>query len=150
MKEVTGDLWELARSADAVVVTTNGEIHWDGQAVMGAGCALEAAQRYPWLPKRLAERLDEGGNQPYLFEVSPEQGMRMALVTFPTKQRWRERSRLELIKSSARTLVKWADEHGWKRVVLPRPGCGYGRLRWEDVKPALVDILDDRFIVTTK
>lgn len=149
MKETVGDLWELARFADAVVVTTNGEIHWDGQASMGAGCALEAAQRYPWLPQKLGELLRANGNQPYLFQISPEQGMYMALVTFPTKHHWREKSDLKLIVSSARTLARLATEQEWARVILPRPGCGLGRLSWEDVKPLLTDILDDRFVVTT-
>ena len=30
---------------------------------------------------------------------------------------------------------------------LVRPGCGNGQLQWGDVRPEIVDILDDRFTV---
>jgi hypothetical protein len=35
----------------------------------------------------------------------------------------------------------------WTTVIMPRPGCGNGRLRWQDVSKVLSDILDDRFVV---
>ena len=38
---------------------------------------------------------------------------------------------------------------GWSKVLIPRPGCGYGELNWQDIKPLLESILDDRFISVT-
>lgn len=52
MKEAQGDLWTLP--AEFRCITTNGI--WSkntGEAVMGAGVALDAKRRYPDLPRRL-------------------------------------------------------------------------------------------------
>lgn len=55
-----------------------------------------------------------------------------------------------LIAQSCLELVALADAHGWRRVLLPRPGCGAGGLDWaHDVRPRLCDLLDDRFTVIT-
>jgi hypothetical protein len=58
-REITGDLWQLADfgHADAVCITTNGYVRRDGHAVMGRGCALQAAKRWPLLPKVLGDIL---------------------------------------------------------------------------------------------
>ena len=149
MIETTGDLWELARDADAVVITTNGYVNKKGEAVMGAGCALEAKERHPWLPARLASELRAGGNHVYRFTISPEQGMRQSLVTFPVKTAWYETATLMLIERSKQELEKLADAEGWKKVVMPRPGCGNGKLDWDKHVRPIMARMDDRFVVTT-
>ncbi len=73
-----------------------------------------------------------------------------ALASFPVKRHWHEAADPELIRSSARQLVALADKFGYERVVLPRPGCGNGRLSWEGIRPILAGILDDRFTVVHK
>lgn len=35
-------------------------------------------------------------------------------------------------------------------IYLVRPGCGNGRLRWQDVRHALSEILDDRFVIVER
>jgi hypothetical protein len=62
---------------------------------------------------------------------------------------WACKARLDIIRKSAHELVAMADKFGWKRVVLPRPGCGAGELSWDDVRPLLEAILDDRFKAIT-
>ena len=37
----------------------------------------------------------------------------------------------------------------WQVVVLPRPGCGNGRLDWFLVERTIAPWLDDRFVVVT-
>lgn len=52
---------------------------------------------------------------------------------------------LPLIEMSAKRLKDIADLKGWKRVILPRPGCGNGELEWNQVRDSLDKILDGRF-----
>lgn len=148
MIETTGDLWGLARDADAVVITTNGYVNRKGEAVMGRGCALEAKRLHPWLPLRLGAEIRNGGNHVHHFTISPEQGARQWLVTFPVKTAWWETASLMLITQSKHELVKLADQYGWTKIVMPRPGCGNGNLVWDVVRP-IISRLDDRFVVTT-
>jgi hypothetical protein len=60
---------------------------------------------------------------------------------------WKAKSDLALIKHSAEELVELTDTHGWKKVCLPRVGCGQGELSWESVYNLINPILDDRFYV---
>ena len=46
-------------------------------------------------------------------------------------------------------LVNLANVMGWQTILCPRFGCGAGELNWEDVKPMIENILDDRFICVT-
>lgn len=146
MQEVTGNLWDYP--ADARVITTNGYVKSNGECVMGRGCAKEATERFLGIAKRLGGFIKQHGNHVFMLKVGPP-----ALVNFPVKHKWDQPADISLIERSAHELVAWADamrDHGVNKVVLPRPGCGNGRLNWErDVKPVLEKILDDRFKVIT-
>lgn len=140
MIEVRGNLWSF--NADARVITTNGTIRKDGHCVMGKGCALEAAQRDPTLPKRLGDIIKSQGNHVgYLGNC---------LWSFPVKHNWWERADPALIKQSAEELVEaFSNDSTVEAVVLPRPGCGNGGLQWGEVELIIRPILDDRFHVIT-
>lgn len=168
MLEATGDIFNV--ECDAVCITTNGFIKKNGEAVMGKGCALKAAQLVPKLPIRLAYHLKLGGNKVYKLTRG-----KIALVSFPVKPAWREynvpedavshmRNRFhvgqqipgwastaipKIIIISAHQLVELTDREGWSKVVLPRPGCGAGELEWSEIKPLIEKILDDRFVCMT-
>lgn len=143
MIEVYGNLWDY--EADAVVITTNGTVKRNGEAVMGRGCAKEAAEKWPRLPMMLGNRIRSYGNivQHFEFEECPH------LITFPVKDTWPEVANIRLITMSAEDLEIETDMWSFDKVVMPRPGCGNGHLRWEDVKPILEPLLDDRFHVIT-
>lgn len=140
MLEINADLWSVP--ADAVVITTNGTIKKNGEAVMGRGCAKEAAQLYPDLPRLLGNRISECGNYVHLFSMDDRN-----LVSMPVKHGWREPASLTLIRQSLEELVELTNNVRWQRVVMPRPGCGNGGLSWFTVKLLIGDKLDDRFIV---
>lgn len=61
---------------------------------------------------------------------------------------WQLQASLPLIRASAQVVRDLSDIHGWKAVMIPRPGCGNGELDWEtQVKPVLEPLLDWRFYV---
>lgn len=150
MIEVKGNLWTFP--ADIRVITTNGTLKKNGEAVMGRGCALEATVRYDGIARVLGNSIRNHGNHVAFIYGSVE-----GIYSFPVKHDWWDMADLALIERSAGELVKLMDalptnaasllQH--TRVVMPRPGCGNGRLKWADVKPILEPILNDRFHVIT-
>jgi len=141
MIEIKGDIWSFWQSRQWVAITTNGIVKKDGTAVMGKGIALQAAQRFPDLPKQLALKIKSMGNCVFIF---PE----YRVATFPTKTDWKNNSDLLLIGDSCRQLRQLLFIHSIEKIFLPRPGCENGGLLWKDVKPVLESILiEDRFVV---
>lgn len=139
MIEITGNLWNI--KADAKCITTNGYIKSNGQAVMGRGIALQAATKYPELPRILGKHIRENGNVPGLLIYTGH----CSLVSFPVKHNWMDKADLFLIGCSAHSLSCMADKFKWNTILLPKPGCGNGKLNWADVKDYIKDLLDDRF-----
>lgn len=144
MREATGDLW--AYPCPAKIITTNGEVNRQGLAIMGRGIALDAATKWPHISKVLGQMLRTGGNHVYSLGAVDVFGGYFNLYSFPTKNLWRNQSDIELIRQSAIELSGRGEPHSF---VLPRPGCGNGGLKWENVKPVLEPILDDRFIIVS-
>lgn len=142
MIEVFGDLWNY--QADARCITTNGYIKINGEAVMGRGCAKEAAQMWPDLPKTLGFYLRRYGVQT-MWITPPD------LFVFPVKHHWKELANFTLIRKSAIELKAIVDNNPYlQTVVLPRPGCGNGGRNWDEVKLVIQDVLDDRFHIIDK
>lgn len=168
MKEGKGNI--LYMPADAVVITTNGFTTSQGKAVMGRGIAKEVSMKVLDLPYVLGALLQSKGN--HVFHLKDIN--RIALISFPVKPDfvindgsnlvkhaqhlysmgrkvpgYHAKADLSLIEKSAKQLVELANKKDWKKVLLPRPGCGAGELSWRTVKPILEKELDDRFVVCT-
>jgi len=145
MKYAKGDIWQIAHDADGwVVVPTNTTLRRDGNAVMGAGMAKEAARRFPELPKELADHIRLLND--ILFVHRP-------VICMPTKHNWRDPSRLEWIERGCTELSSFARllssvGHG-NTIFLPTLGCGLGGLDWErQVRPVVDSLLEgDRFVL---
>lgn len=147
--EIYGNLWQQF-DADVIFITTNGALRSDGTAIMGRGCASEAKQRYPGIEKILGEHIIRNGNVPgYLKTIRLSESKPTALWSFPVKEQWRQPADLHLIERSAlRIRAEFLHTPGGYKLVLPRPGCGSGRLNWEaQVKPRIERLLDDKFYV---
>jgi hypothetical protein len=143
--ELQGNLWNM--QGDWLCITTNGVIRKDGTAVMGRGIALQAKERIPEIDKFLASSLTVKGNVVAVLGRHDNKW----IIAFPTKHHWKDDSTIELIRTSAIQLKAHFDKQIVKpTVLLPRPGCANGNLRWTDVKRVIEPILDDdHFIVVS-
>jgi hypothetical protein len=143
MIEAPGDLWDHHAAGQWVVITTNGIVRKDGACLMGRGVALQAAQRFPDLPFVLGAAIEVDGNHVHAFRD-------FRVFSFPVKQPWIEPADPDPIQQSARQLWYAFWKMNLDKVYMARPGCGNGQLKWEDVKPLIAPILDDRFIVVER
>ena len=166
MQELKGNMFEM--ECDALCITTNGFIKSNGACVMGAGIARQINALVPGIDKILGLKIAKEGNNVHALIQTGN----IWLVSFPVKPvtsvsngnnfvshkffpigatvpGWACKADIIIIERSAHQLVKLADRFGWKKVILPRPGCGRGELRWSQVKPILDKILDDRFYACT-
>lgn len=153
-------------NADAIVITTNGFVKKNGEAVMGRGTARQASRLWYGIAKVLGEKINKKGNKVFLLTHELENGIRYFklprkdgpllmpvpwhVVTFPVKKIWSDPADLTLIKESCIQLLDLIKEKGWKRVLLPRPGCGNGGLSWEsNVRPLLKKTIgkDDHIVI---
>jgi hypothetical protein len=141
MFETVGDIWEYAETA-AIVITTNGSLTRDRRAVFGRGVARQAAVRFPGLDEKLGRLLSEQGS--HVFDLG------CGIITFPVEETAWSQPDLRIIARSAQELRLLADRSGWRRVVVPRPGCGGGGLEWKDVQPLLAPWFDGRFTVISQ
>jgi hypothetical protein len=152
VRELVTDLF--LEPADAICLTTNGSVKRDGAAVMGRGVALMAKRLWYGIDRLLGRRLKKQGNVVQVLTLETDSGLHYLrlprkeggpllcpvpwhIVAFPVKEEWQEKADLDLIGQSARALRRLIKEQKWKRVLLPRPGCGNGRLSWAKVRPVL-------------
>ncbi len=82
---------------EAAVVTTNGMIRKNGNAVCGKGQALEAKKLFRGLEALLGKYLMQYGNRAFYIGTYPMGEHLTSLVTFPTKHHYRDNSDLTLI-----------------------------------------------------
>lgn len=98
--------------------------------------------RFPGLPEYAAQRVALNGNVVQSIVAHK-------LILFPVKHHWQQPADLQLIRRSAETLAELCEEHDLGTVVLPRPGCGNGRLTWDTVKSWIEPVLPDNVHVIT-
>ena len=143
MQEVTGNIWKL--EGDWIVIPTNGFVKTNGECVMGRGLAYQANKKYSNLSYLLGSLIKVEGNHVHLFKY-------FHLITFPVKHNWWEDADLDLIDLSCQNLLELANDEllTKTRILVPRVGCGNGKLLWSVVKPILEKYFtDDRFIVVS-
>lgn len=153
-KEIIGNAFNnpYLEEVDAICVTTNMSTKRNGKAVMGAGIAKDAKSRFHGIDEDLGSLIRDKGS--VVFPIRNEKfhlgknTKEIAIVAFPVKFEWWEQANAKLIEDSTKKLIALANERGWTKVILPRPGVGSGKLDWEKkVKPIMEEYLDERFLV---
>jgi len=147
-RTLIGDVFELVEDGEVICITTNGEIKANGEAVMGKGFAKQIVDQFRTfdIAQKIAGFLKKYGNRSFFLGSYAFHSIKVNLVTFPTKQHWKDGSDLTLIETSAKQLVEIADKFNFKKVYLPMPGAGAGKLHWSEIQTKL-NVLDERFII---
>lgn len=123
-----GDL--LAADVQALVNPVN------TVGVAGRGLALEFKHKHPWnFHAYQAACLREEVVVGHMFVVSnPEPELPGYVINFPTKEDWRNPSRIGWIRDGLADLVRVIREREIISLAVPALGCGNGRLAWSVVR----------------
>ena len=124
---IEGDIFE---SPAQVIVNTVNTV-----GVMGKGLALSFKQRYPQMFEKYKLACEKHqltiGKLMLFYEADHW------LLMFPTKENWRNPSKLEYIEKGLMKFVQTYAEKNITSIAFPRLGCGNGELNWADVKPIM-------------
>lgn len=127
----TGNLLEA--DVEALVNTVN------TVGVMGKGIALQFKQAYPDNYQAYRAACNRGEVQPgtmFVFATGRLTNPR-SIINFPTKQHWKNKSRMQDIEVGLQHLVTVIKEKHIASIAIPALGCNNGGLRWEDVRPRI-------------
>ena len=78
----------------------------------------------------------------FITECS-EQGKPRWIINFPTKQHWRDPSKVEWVRDGLLDLKKVIQEKRIKSIAIPALGCGNGGLDWAVVRPMIEAAMSD-------
>jgi O-acetyl-ADP-ribose deacetylase (regulator of RNase III) len=127
------NIWDYYSSGYHIVIPTNECVKSNGEAVMGAGLALQAKIRFQNLAKSYGLSLKSGQS------LMVHEGYRVICV--PTKGDWRDKSTVARITAACYGLAKTLETHPEMRLAIPALGCGLGGLNWEKtIKPLMTGV----------
>jgi len=130
------DIWDATYDDWWRIIPTNLCVKPNGEAVMGAGLAKQAAERYPGLSTSHGTFLREAQkNDAACLHTLPNNGSG-GLILLPTKSVWWRKSSVELISGGIDWIANdWvpmminAGAQSNTSLVVPLIGCGLGGLR---------------------
>jgi O-acetyl-ADP-ribose deacetylase (regulator of RNase III) len=131
IKFLQGNLFDASTEALVNTVNTVG--------VMGKGIALMFKEAFPDNFRAYDEavkRKEVRIGRMFVTENRALDGPKW-LINFPTKQHWRQPSKLEWIVDGLKDLRRVIEEKGIRSIALPPLGCGNGGLDWSDVQPEI-------------
>ncbi|HVZ40693.1 MAG TPA: macro domain-containing protein [Candidatus Kapabacteria bacterium] len=137
MRFTQGNL--LDANVDAVVNTVN------TVGVMGKGIALMFKERFPDNYRAYVAACKAGNVQVGQMFVSAvgELAGPCWVINFPTKQHWRQPTKLEWIREGLMALKDVIREKQIHSIAIPPLGCGNGGLDWAVVRPMIEAMLGD-------
>jgi O-acetyl-ADP-ribose deacetylase (regulator of RNase III) len=123
----------LDAPVEAVVNTVN------TVGVMGKGIALMFKEAFPENFRAYdaaCKRKQVKVGRMFVTQDAAFDGPRW-IINFPTKQHWRQPSKLEWVVQGLEDLRRVVGEKGIRSIALPPLGCGNGGLDWNDVRPEI-------------
>jgi len=109
------------------------------QGIMGKGLALAFKQKYPDMFAVYVHECQTGKLQigrPTLYQKSTPW-----ILNFPTKNDWRNPSKLEYLEEGLAFLVKHYKQAGITSIAFPKLGAQNGKLCWNEVGPLMATYL---------
>lgn len=127
----TGDL--LQSNAEALVNTVNCE------GYMGKGIAYQFKLQFPDNNVDYVKACKSGQLKPGKLHYFRER--EKIIINFPTKNKWREKSKIEYIETGLDELLVLIGNLNIKSIAIPPLGSGNGGLIWTNVKEVIIDKL---------
>jgi len=129
----------IETDAEALVNTVN------TVGVMGKGVALQFKKAFPDNFKKYAKAVKNSEVQIGKIFVSETGKFTYPkyIINFPTKKHWRYPSKLEWIREGLKDLRNFIIHNNIKSIAIPPLGCGNGKLKWKEVKPLIINSLED-------
>jgi len=133
----TGDI--LHSDVDAMVNTVN------CVGILGRGIALQFRKAFPDYYRAYQEACKR--NELHTGMVLTYKLNRLTkpcyVISFPTKEHWKGKSKIEYIESGLRSLVAEVKLLGIQSIAVPPLGCGLGGLQWSVVRPIIEAAFDE-------
>lgn len=133
LKFVTGNLFEAG--ADCLINTVNCE------GFMGKGIAYQFKLKFPHNNLDYVKACKTGTLHIGVIHYYKENGI--WIINFPTKNKWRENSKIDYIEKGLEQLKIFIKNNNPKTIAIPPLGCGNGGLEWNVVKNLIVEKLKD-------
>lgn len=129
IKLTQGDL--LKEKVDAIVNTVN------CVGVMGKGIALQFKKKWPQNFKAYQNACKKKEIKPgkiFVYDLGLENEKPRYIVNFPTKNHWREKSKISYIEEGLNDLKIFIQNNNIQSIAIPPLGCGNGFLEWKIVR----------------
>jgi O-acetyl-ADP-ribose deacetylase (regulator of RNase III) len=108
--------------------------------VSGAGLALAFKLKFPMSQVKYEETCAL-----YTFDIGSvlltEEFGERPIAYFPTKRDWQNPSELWYIEEGLDALLYLMRTKDYNSAAIPALGCGYGGLKWDEVRETLIDFL---------
>lgn len=128
-----GNMFEC--NADCLINTVNCE------GFMGKGVAYQFKMRFPENNKSYVKACKSGELAVGKVHSFMEEGI--TIINFPTKNKWRESSKMEYIEKGMEAFVELLPKLAVKKIAIPPLGCGNGGLDWAEVKKVVENKIFD-------
>ena len=124
IKYTQGDIFES--KCQAIINTVN------CVGKMGKGLAYQFKKKFPEMEQDYVKVCKKGELYPGKLHIYQEN--KFLIINFPTKNKWREKSKIEYIINGLRKLKEEVVKRDIKSVAIPPLGAGNGGLNWNEVK----------------